>query len=75
VSEQLVETILVLEDAARIRAARLKDPMPDPDANTEEDVVAALLARGYEPGQALHLRRWFTRALRLMIRGLVDRQG
>lgn len=66
--------ILVLEDAALLRQRRLNDPNREPDETTEDDVIEALLIDGYKPLEVLHRKGPYTRALRLMLKGGVDRQ-
>lgn len=70
-----MEMILVLEDAAVIRRERLKNPNPyEVDETTEDDVIDALLVSGASPSEVLRRKGRYTRALRIMLRG-IDLQG
>jgi hypothetical protein len=74
-NERLVDTIVVLEEAAYIRHERLNgDPDRGPDETTVEDVIEALLRRKTPPQEIIEKKGLYTRALRIMLRGLIDQQ-
>lgn len=72
-SPDLEKSILIIEDAAVIRHARLNNPEAEVDETTVEDVTEALLRHGASPSDALRHRGPLTRALRIMLKG-IDQQ-
>ncbi|HZP55382.1 MAG TPA: hypothetical protein VFB03_01265 [Candidatus Saccharimonadales bacterium] len=56
--ERLIDSILILEDAAYIRRERLAgDPSRDPDETTVEDVTESIMRRKPE-GENFLGRKW-----------------
>lgn len=73
-NERLVDTIVVLEEAAYIRRERRNgDPSRSPDETTVEDVVEALARRKTPRIEVIMKTPPYTRALRIMLKG-IDQQ-
>ncbi|MBX4197553.1 hypothetical protein KW801_03310 [Candidatus Saccharibacteria bacterium] len=68
----LEDALLLLEDAALIRERRKAEPIQDPDADTEEDVITAMYLQGIAPQEIIQKKNRYTRALRIILRLDID---
>ncbi len=65
-NERLVEAIVILENAYKIRETNRAKPDPEIGNDTEESVITALLISGVPNIEVLRLKKRYTRALRLL---------
>ena len=66
--QDLEDAVLILQDALEIRRQRKAEPVQDPDANTEEDVIAAMLSYGVVSIEVLRQKNRYTRYARIILR-------
>jgi hypothetical protein len=67
-SERLVNTIAILEDAAHLREERLNgDLSREPDETTEDDIIVAMMKSKAPALEIIRRKNFYTRALRIML--------